>query len=407
MAGEWFNQARFGMFIHWGPYSLHGRCVWARYRERMPSSEYEKLAEGFDAARYRPETWVEEAKRAGMRYMVLCTRQHPGYSLFDSKVSDFTAAKMAPGRDLVSEYVEACREAGMKIGFYYSLLDWRFPAYFSGPKADPKGWAEFLEYVHSQIEELCTNYGKIDVLWYDGWWPWKAEDWKSRELNEKVRSLQPDILINNRSGLAEDFGTPEQYISSEADPNRKWESCMTMNDTWGYSPGDVDWKSPRELVHRLVLSVSIGGNLLLDVGPKPDGTFPREATTRLNAVGRWMDTNGESIYGAGRCPINRVDSGRLKEDTLLSKMGVTTSKGATIYLHVFHWPGRELTIGNVKNKALLARVLAAGRNPDILQEEDRITLRGLPARPPDPYDSVIALELDGAPEGYPDFRFIP
>ena len=349
MRGDWFKDARFGIFIHWGPYSLHGRCVWARYRERMPAAEYEDLARRFDARNYRPDEWVDLALEAGARYMVLCTRQHPGFSLFASEASDFTAPNYGPKRDLVAEYVEACRRRGMRIGFYYSLLDWRFPAYFAGPRKDPKGWAELLDCVRTQIRELCTNYGKIDVLWYDGAWPWKPEDWKSAELDATVR----------------------------------------------------------ELIHMLVQCTAYGGNLLLDVGPRPDGRFPRAAARRLTGIGRWMKRNSEAVYGNGRCPLNRVEGASLKEDMLLSKQGLTTAKGSTIHLHVFHWPGRRITIGNIKSRVISARMIATDRAVGFRQEGDRLSLQNLPARAPDPYDTVIALDLEGEPEGYPDFRHIP
>jgi len=373
----------------------------------MPSSEYAKLAWKFDAKNYHPHHWVDIAQEAGMKYMVLCTRQHPGYSLFDSKFSDFSAPKMAPKRDLVAEYVEACRKKGIRIGFYYSLLDWRYPAYFSGPQNDKDGWSEFLEYVHGQVRELCTNYGKIDVLWYDGAWPWSPEDWRATELNAMVRELQPDILLNPRSGLPGDFDTTEQYLPPRAEPNRMWEACMTMNDHWSYSPGDKNWKSVRQLVHKLVQCTSIGGNLLLDVGPKPDGTFPAQAVNRLKAIGIWMKLHDESIYGVSACPLNRVSTGVLKEDSLLGLMGLTTARGNIIYLHILHWPGREITIANVKNKILSGRILTTGQTVEIVQDEERIFLRNLPLKAPNPYDSVIKLELDGEPEVYSDFRFIP
>ena len=407
MRGDWFKQARFGMFIHWGPYSLHGRCVWARYRERMPAAEYEQLAHQFDARNYRPNDWVEAAWNAGMRYMVLCTRQHPGFSLFDSKVSDFTAVKCGPKRDLVAEYVEACRRRGMRIGFYYSLLDWRFPAYFAGPRKDPKGWQELLEYIKAQVRELCSNYGKIDVLWYDGYWPWKPEDWKSRELNAMVRELQPDILLNNRSGLDEDFGTPEQRLGGSEPSGRMWESCITMNDHWGYNPVDKNWKPVRELIHTLVQCAAYGGNLLLDVGPMPDGRFPREAVKRLEALGRWMKRHSEAIHGNDHCPLNKIHGASLKEDTLLSKQGLTSWKDGTIYLHIFHWPGSRIILGNLKSRVLSARLITTGKRADYRQEEDRLILENLPKKAPDPFDSVIALEIDGEPKAFDDFRFIP
>lgn len=383
------------MFIHWGVYSILARGEWVRLIERIPSSEYEALAWKFKPKNYRPEEWVELAQDAGMKYMVLTTRHHDGFSLFDSEVSDFTAPKTGAKRDLVAEYVEACKERDMKVGFYYSLLDWRYPAYFKGPKADPEGWNEFLEYVHTQVKELCTNYGKIDVLWYDGGWPWTAEDWRSAELNAMVRRLQPGILINNRSKLPEDFDTPEQRIGPPSDPNRMWETCMTMNDNWGYSAGDRNWKTVRQLIQNLVRCASGAGNYLLNVGPRADGTIPEPSVKRLRRIGAWMRVNGESIYGSERCPFRG------------GMVGLTTAKGNTAYLHVFRWPGREITVAYVKNKVLSARILATGQEVEVTQKGDRVFLRGLPKRPPDPYDTVIAMELDGKPEAYPFGTYVP
>ena len=406
MGREWFRNARFGVFIHWGLYSLHGRCVWAAFSERMRLREYNALAWQFDAREYRPDEWVDRALEAGARYMVMCTRQHPGFSLFDSRVSDFTAPKTAAKRDLVAEYVEACRKKGMRIGFYYSLLDWRYPAYFRGPKADPKGWEEFREYVHAQVIELCTNYGKIDILWYDGAFPYTAEEWGSAELNSRVRELQPEILINDRSMLPEDFGTPEQRIPGEQDPSRMWESCMTMHDHWGYSPGDRNWKTARQLIHNLAKCVTRGGNLLLNVGPKPEGDFPKEAIERLREIGRWMTANGDSIYGVGPFPSRRQSEYDYFHPQL-SLMGQIGIKGNTAFLHVVHWPGRKLTTASIRNKVLSARFLATGQEIACVQEGDWTHLMDLPEEAPDPYDTVIALELDGEAERIPDFKPMP
>ncbi|HIE13637.1 TPA: alpha-L-fucosidase [Candidatus Bathyarchaeota archaeon] len=392
---EWFKQARFGMFIHWGVYSILARGEWVRLVERIPSSQYESLAYKFNPKKYNPEEWVALAKEAGMKYMVLTTRHHDGFSLFDSEVSDFTAPRTGAGRDLVAEYVDACRKAGMKVGFYYSLLDWRYPAYFKGPYKDPEGWSEFLNYVHTQVKELCTNYGKIDILWYDGKWPWSAEDWKAEELNSMVRNLQPEIIINNRSGISEDFDTPEQKIQPPTDPNRMWETCMTMNDNWGYSAGDHNWKTVRQLIQNLVRCASGGGNYLLNVGPKADGRIPNPSIRRLRKIGAWMEVNGESIYGSERCPFRG------------GMVGLTTAKGNIVYLHVFRWPGREITIAYVKNRILAAEILANAQKINVVQDGDRVFLLDLPNRPPDPYDTVIKLELDGKPEAYPFGTYVP
>ncbi len=206
---KWFKEARFGLFIHWGVYSLIGRGEWVKYQEQMPDEEYAEYAPGFKAQNYHPEEWVKLAKEAGMKYMVLTTKHHDGYCLFNTKTTDFNSAKIGPHKDLVAEYVRACRKHRIKIGFYYSLPDWTKPAFFKGPDEDSKGWREFIEYIHTQVKELCTQYGKIDILWYDYMIPrdkkiaYSAGDWQSARLNSMVRKYQPAILINNRSGLPE------------------------------------------------------------------------------------------------------------------------------------------------------------------------------------------------------------
>ena len=381
---KWFSEARFGMFIHWGLYSILGRGEWVMYLERIPRDEYAKLAEKFKPDKFDAYEWAEIAKRAGMKYMVFTTRHHDGFSLFDSKVSDFTSVKSAAKKDFVEEYVKACRKAGLRIGFYYSLLDWRWDAYWKGPKEDPDGWKKFLNYVHSQVEELCTQYGKIDVLWYDGNWPYTAEDWRSAELNAKVRKLQPQILINNRSGLPEDFDTPEQVIRPSK-LGRLWETCMTMNDSWGYFETDRNWKSVKQLIQILVTCASSEGNLLLNVGPRADGTFPPEALERLEAIGEWMRVHRESIYGSERCPFTTT-------------VGPMTAKGNKVYVHAFRWPGKEICVAGVANSVQSAYILTTGEEVKVEQKKDRVFLKGLPRLAPDPYDTVIVLELDGKPE---------
>jgi len=377
---KWWDDARFGMFIHWGVYSIPARGEWVMHVEKIPEEIYARYAQSFHPKRYDPNEWVALARQAGMRYMVLTSRHHDGYSLFDSQVSDFTAPKTAAKRDLIAEYVKACRKAGMKIGFYYSLLDWRWPAYWDGPDKDPQAWRKLVEYVHAQVRELCTRYGKIDVLWYDGSWPHSAEAWQSAKLNAMVRQLQPHIIINNRSGLPEDFGTPEQHITPE-EGGRAWESCMTMNDHWGYAAGDHNWKSTTQLIHNLANCASGGGNYLLNVGPKPDGTIPAESVKRLKEIGAWMKVNGESIYGCGRAPFGG------------GAAGVTTAKGNTVYLHVFYWPGAEICISGVEPRIKSARVLATGQRAKVSQRGASLCISGLPRKAPERHDSVIELKL--------------
>ena len=381
---QWWQEARFGMFIHWGVYSIPARGEWVMYQEHIPPSEYAPLASKFNPRRYDPDEWVELAKRAGMKYMVMTTRHHDGFSLFDSQVSEFTAPKTAAGRDLIQEYVEACHRGNMRVGFYFSLLDWRYPGYFRGPKVDPVGWKELVEYSHAQVRELCTNYGKVDILWYDGGWPYTAEDWRSAELNAMVRELQPEIVINNRSQLPEDHDTPEQHVRP-SDPGRPWESCMTLNDSWGYNAADDNWKSPRQVIKLLVRCASGGGNLLLNVGPKPDGTIPGESVRILRDVGRWMDRNGGSIYGTTRSSFG-------------SSTGMTTLKGRSLYAHVMRWPGRQITIPRIGNRVRSVHLMASGGEIRFEQKDDRLFLKRLPGRAPDYLDTVIVVELGGPPK---------
>lgn len=381
---SWWTEARFGIFIHWGLYAIPAHGEWVMYCERIPKDEYARLAQKFNPKKFNADKWVALAKEAGARYMVLTTRHHDGFCLWDSDVSDFTSVKTAAKRDIVAEYVEACRKANMRIGFYYSLLDWRWPAYWEGPDKNLEGWKKLRNYVHAQVRELMTKYGKIDILWYDGGWPYGPDAWQSEKLNAMVRNLQPDIIINNRSGLPEDFDTPEQRIEGS---NRPWETCMTMDDLWwGYHPGDPNLKSPMQLVRNLVKCVAGNGNFLLNIGPKADGTIPVKQAARLRAIGRWLRRNGESIYGAGSAPFPQPH------------LGQVTLKGNSVYVHVMFWPGSEMCIAGVKNRVLRSYLLITGKKLSFEQKGDRLFIKGLPIRAPDPTDTVVVLEIEGKPE---------
>jgi len=261
---KWWHQAKFGMFIHWGLYSLIGRHEWAMENEGIPVAEYEKLAKKFNPKPNAARDWAKLAKRAGMKYMVMTTKHHEGFCLFDTKLTDYCASKQACGRDLVAEYVNAAREQGLRIGFYYSLMDWHHP---DGAKCanDESARKRFVKYIHGQVRELMTNYGKIDILWYDVNWPLTPEQWEAAEMNRMVRELQPDIIINNRTGLPEDFSTPEQHVRGEPE-GRAWEACMTMNDSWGYHKADDAWKTPKRILRNLITCARDGGNYLLNIG---------------------------------------------------------------------------------------------------------------------------------------------
>src|SRR5262250_786075 len=243
---KWWHEAKFGMFIHWGLYSTLGRHEWVMENEGIPAKEYEQYADRFKPKPNAARAWARLAKRAGMKYMVMTTKHHEGFCNFDSKLTNYCATKKAPGRDLVKEYVEAARAEGLRVGFYYSLMDWHHP---DGARSSENEAARrrFVDYIHTHIRELMTNYGKIDILWYDVAWPLDAKGWESERMNQMVFQLQPEIIVNNRNKLPGDFATPEQRIQAE-EGDRAWEACMTMNDSWGYQRTDDAWKTPKQVI---------------------------------------------------------------------------------------------------------------------------------------------------------------
>jgi Alpha-L-fucosidase len=394
-----FQDGRFGAFFHYGLYSTLGRSEWAMYNEGAPLAEYRRLSERL-RLEASPAEWVDLALRSGARYCVLTTRHHEGFCLWDTATTDYCAPRSSIGRDLVREYVDAARSAGLMVGLYYSLLDWSEPAYWAGPRRDPESWRRFTEKVELQVRELMTNYGAIDILWYDGFWPHdnppraddiSAADWGSKKINAMARSLQPGILINDRSGLAEDFGTPEQVIIEQGRP---WEACMTTNDNWGYHSGDANWKTPRQLIGALVHSVSRGGNFILNAGPRGDGSLPDQARAGFEAVGSWLGANGSSIYGCGKAPHlarEALDGG------FFCNSGVWTAGAGRLYYHVLRWTGRELFARAQGVRILSARSLADGKSFRSSRSPGRLEISGLPDEPIDPYDTVLECEYEPAP----------
>jgi len=403
---EWFHQARFGLFIHWGLYSLLGRGEWVMFQERMSPQEYAKLADQFVPKKFDADAWAGLAVEAGMKYAVLTARHHDGYCLYDSAVSDFTSVKCAARRDFVADYVKACRKAGLKVGIYYSLLDWRFPGYFD-PKKHPDSAEALKVQYREQVRELMTNYGKIDVLWYDGEWinhgmagiDDKAGFWRSREVNAMVRKLQPHILINNRSGTDEDLDTPEQHVKASK-PGRGWESCMTMGffTGWGYTKHNALWKTPAQLLHALVSAASGEGNYLLNIGPKPDGTIRREEADRLKAMGAWLKLHGEAVYGSQRCDLHGGSGGKTTPTNNWSMIGTWTRRDNVGYLIIDRWPGTEAIIPLVQTRARSAKLLATGQKLKVRHEYNgRLVISGLPLTPPSADLNVIAVTFEGEP----------
>ena len=382
---RWFTEARFGMFIHYGLYSILGRHEWAMCYERIPIDEYRPLAKRFHPRAGCAGEWVALAREAGARYLVLTTRHHEGFALFHTEASEFNSVAAPLGRDLVREYVDACRAAGVGVGLYYSVADWGDPGFVAGPKQDPAGWARFVDVAHTQLRELMTHYGKVEYLFYDGCPP--PETWDCAGINAEIRRLQPEILISSRCGLDEDVVSAEGHTMG--DPGKPWETCMTTNDSWGCNYGDHQWKSARTVVRHLMTCAHNGGNFLLNAGPTGDGAVPVPAARLFQQMGGWLQHNGDAIYGTDPHPFQYADQ------------KLSTGRGSTAYIPLHHYHGPESVVAGIGNAVLEARLLATGKAITFRQEANRVFLTGLPAREPDRLLTVVALELDGEPQGVP------
>lgn len=400
---ERFKQDRFGIYVHFGLYSILGRGEWTMYSERIPVAEYAKLADEFCPKEGCAKEWVETAVNAGAKYMVLTTRHHEGFCLFDSKFSDFTSMKHGCKRDIVREYVDAARAAGLRVGLYYSLLDWRFKGYFE-PEKYPESKDALLQQIFGQVRELMSNYGKIDILEYDGGWDAKlqygrdkwAEFWHAAELNAMVRELQPDIIINDRSGKDEDIETPEQVV--RAGEKRMTESCMCIGDScaWGYTRFNPNWKTSEQLIQHLVQAAQLGGNYLLNIGPCPDGSIRNEEFERLQIVGQWLKRNGEAIYGSESCELIGASQPGLVD---LNLQGPWTRKGNVGYWCIFRWCGTNATAVRVGTPVKKVSLLENGKElPFVWNEKNgKLSINGLPALPPDALCTIIKVEFADVP----------
>ena len=388
---QWWTEDRYGMFIHWGIHAQIKRGMCVLEWERIPNSEYKKFADTLDPVNLDTDEWISQAKQSGMKYIYLTTKHADGFCLWDSKVTDFTSAKTGAKRDVVAEFTESCRKAGIRVGIYYAVYDvQKHDLWSQSPETSPAGWEAYEEYVSEQLRELMGNYGKVDVLWYDGVpVSHDGKGWGSEKLYSIPRSLQPDIIINDRvygHGDNGDFTCGECNISASS--KLPWESCYTIPDvSWGYNPGDPNLKSSMELVRLMVRCVSQGGNFTLNVSPMADGRITPPHVARMKDIGDWMSRNAESIYGAGEVPFYVYLPGHM------------TLKGNTVYVHVMYWPGSEICLAGFKNRINRVRMLATGEDVNYEQRKDRLFLRGLPENSPDPMDTVFALEMEGKPEG--------
>ena len=433
----WWREARFGMFVHWGLYSglagtwegkpvgTRGGMEWIQQRVKADTDAYAKAAIPlFKPSRTFAQEWAWLAKQAGCRYIVFTSKHHDGFALHDSKVSNYDAGSVL-NRDLVKEIVDAARAEGLRVGFYHSVIDWHHDQYaYELSKQLPhplkgtpypngqRNHAKYVDYLHAQVRELVSNYGAVDVMW----WDYSSQDfqgdaaWRSTELMKLVREKQPGIIMNNRlfripeagfTGMGTDaiaakldpqygdFITPEQHIPATGMPGVDWETCMTMNTTWGYSDHDQAWKSDELLIRNLIDIASKGGNYLLNIGPKGDGSVPQESVRAMAAIGRWMKANGESIHGTQASPFEKLAWGRCTQKKL--------ADGKTrLYLHVFDWPvdGRLVVpMGGGVSKAML---LADGKTLEAKADGGQVVI-GVPKAAPDATAAVVVLDLNGTP----------
>ncbi len=390
---EWWREARFGMFIHYGLFSQVGRNEWVMACENVPPQEYEKLADTFSPKEGCCREWAKLAKEAGCKYMVMTTRHHEGFSLWDSKANPYNSVNYGPHRDIVKEFVEACREFDLKIGFYSTCMEWHHPD--SGICAyDTEARRRYTQFLKDINTELLTQYGKIDILWYDVPEPMESwEGWDSLERNQFLRSLQPDIIINDRSRLDEDFGTPEEHITPS---ERDWEACMTFNGiSWGYVDSDQALPysyTPQRIVSMLQTCCERGGNLLLNVGPKPDGSIPYEVIDPLKKVGEWLKVNGEAVYGK----LNKTYGNEYQ----LNGVSRPSSKGNTIYMWNKIWApyNGKMVLGGLFDAPKKISFMD-GTPIKFEMKGDRIFLYDLPKENPDPILNIplIKLEFDFKP----------
>ena len=424
---QWFLEDRFGMFIHWGLYAIPARGEWVRSVERITVEEYQPYFDQFDPVRYDPAAWARSAKQAGMKYAVLTAKHHDGFCLFDSALTDYKSTNTPAGRDLVREFVEAFRAEGLKVGLYYSLIDWHhedYPAYGDrihpmrdneAYKRNPETFDRYLTYMHGQVRELLTGYGKLDIMWFDfSYEEMMGEKWQATELMAMIRSLQPHLIVDNRleasgehggsiytsnpSSYAGDFASPEQIIPPQGLTDDEglsipWEACITLNNNWGYAAHDHMYKSATTVIRKLVECVSKNGNLLLNVGPNALGEIPQASLDILAEVGAWMAANSASIYGCAQADWPKPEWGRY------------TQKGNKLYAHLFEESVGPINLSGLAGKVKRARLLADGSEVFITRPwnavqfpHDAFVSLAMPAHAsyplPDRRDTVIELELE-------------
>jgi alpha-L-fucosidase len=408
---KWWREAKFGMFIHWGIYAvpadstdLEGHksiAEWYFSNKQLHVRDYEKFASQFDPEQFDAHRWVETAKNAGMKYIVITSKHHDGFSMFGTKMTDYNVVDGTPWHhDPMKDLAAECQRQGLRLCFYHSIMDWHHPDYLPRRKWDERpvdgaSLDHYIEYMKGELKELLTNYGPIGILWWDGGWEHSAAEIHSAEVNSFVRSLAPSIIINDRNKLPEDYSTPEQDIPASAVPGgRLWETCMTINDTWGYAKNDTNWKSAEDLTRKLIDIASKGGNFLLNVGPTAEGVFPQPIMERLARMGEWMKVNGASIYGTTQCPFRNLPFD-----------GRCTVNGSKLYLQVFNWPSEGLKLTDLDTQVRRARALEGGEALKVSvagaaktngKNGPRVVSISKPTKI-DPIATVVELDLAGEP----------
>lgn len=393
---DWFLNARFGLFVHYGLYSILERGEWVMNRERLSPDEMRALARQFNPVNFDADRICDLAVSSGMRYVNLTTMHHDGFRLYDTALSDFNAMHYAK-RDLVSEFVNAARQRGLKIALYHSLNNWTDQPDAVAALESKDAYEEFIGRTFARIRELVTRFNPIDVLWYDGWWPFNADLWQAKKMNAMVREIQPHILFNGRNGLPGDFGTPEGHMSSP-NPWRPWEGCMTFNDHWGFHRGDQHWKSADEVVSLLAMAASARGNLLLNIGPHADGSVPVASIDILEKIGHWLKRNGEAVNDTDLFTFGLMERSDHRGDW--SHQGLFTRSGKTLYHLVRYWPGTRLVVAGLNTRVTQVSLLHSGKSLCFTQHEGKVTVTDLPEAAPDPICTVLKFTCADVPEMY-------
>lgn len=400
-ARRWFQDAKFGMFIHWGVYSVLGDGEWVMNNKNIPVSEYEKLPPQFNPVNFNAAEWVGLAKAAGMKYITITSKHHDGFAMFNSHVSGYDIVDKTPyHKDIIKMLADECHKQGIKLFFYYSELDWHNPNYYprgrtghDGGRPDAGDWQTYLDYMNGQLRELLTNYGEIGGIWFDGWWDRPDADWQLDRTYGLIHGLQPQALVGNnhhrRPFAGEDFQMFEKDLPGKntAGFNKDsevgslpLETCETMNRSWGYNQNDKNFKTTRQLVQYMVSAAGSNANFLLNIGPKPDGTIQPEFVSGLKDMGRWMAKNGESIYGTRGGPITP------------RPWGVTTERDNRVYVHILDWQDAAILLPKLPRKIVSGRFLRDGSKAEY-SENDMGVLVKIPQSAVDEYDTILVLEM--------------